>query len=118
MTLLTVQTVVDAGLTPALAAVTASDTFVDDGSARTYVEVNNANAGSLTVTVPSQLASVNTPGVGVQTVPDITVVIPTATRKLIGPFTTAYRNSAGLVTANYSLTASVTAGAFKLAKED
>ena len=118
MAALTVATITDAGITPALAAVSASDTIADDGSARTYLEVNNANAGSLTVTIPAQQVSANIPGVGNVAVADIVVTVPTATRKLIGPFTLAYRNSAGNVTVNYSLTASVTAQAFKLAKED
>ena len=118
MAQLTVATIIDAGLTPALAAVSASDSFADDGSARTYIEVNNGGGVSTNVTIPAQQASVNIPGVGVQTISDIVVAVPAGQRRLIGPFTLAYRNSAGNVTVNYSATASVTAQAFKLAKED
>ena len=118
MAALTIATITDAGIIPALTAVTASDTIADDGTARTYVEVNNAGGGSINVTVPAQSPTVNVPGVGVVAVADIVVAVANGTRKLIGPFTLAYRNTAGNVTLNYSGTTSVTAQAFKLAKED
>lgn len=118
MAALTVATITDAGIVPALSAVTSSDTVADDGTARTYVEVNNAGGGSINVTIPAQVVSTNVPGVGAVTIGDIVVAVANGTRKLIGPFTLAYRNSAGNVTLNYSGTTSVTAQAFKLAKED
>jgi hypothetical protein len=118
MALLTVATITDSGIVPSLSAVSSSDTFNDDGAARTYVEVNNGGGSPITVTIPAQNTSVNVPGVGVLTVADISVSVTNGTRKLIGPFTLAYRNATGLVTINYSATTSVTAQAFKLAKED
>lgn len=114
----TVQTVSDAGVTPSLVAVAASDNFADDGSGRTFVEVNNAGGAAITVTVPAQTATVTVPGVGSVTVPNISVSVTNGQRRFIGPFTLAYRNSSGLVTVNYSATTSVTAGAFLVAKED
>lgn len=118
MAALSVQTVVDSGLTPALSAVSSSDTFQDDGSGRTYVEVANGGGGSINVTVPAQVVNANVPGVGNLTISDIVVAVGAGARKLIGPFTTAYRNSSGNVTLNYSGITSVTAGVFKVAKED
>lgn len=118
MALLTVQTVVDAGIVPALAAVSSSDTFADDGAGRTFMEVSNGAGAPINVTVPAQQTTTNIPGVGTLTVADIVVSVTNGTRKLIGPFTTAYRNSSGLVTVNYSSVTTITAGAFKVAKED
>lgn len=118
MAQLSVQTVVDAGLTPVLSAVSASDTFQDDGAGRTYVEVNNGGGGSINVTVPAQVVNANVPGVGNLTITDNVVAVPAGQRRLIGPFTQAYRNSSGNVTLNYSGITSVTAGVFKVAKED
>lgn len=114
----TIQTVVDTGLAPTLAAVASSDTAADDGTARTYLEVSNGGGGSINVTIPSQQANTQVPGVGVLTVADIVVAVPNGARRLIGPFTRAYINTAGNVTFNYSGITSVTAGAFRLAKED
>ena len=118
MAVLTVATIVDSGLLRALAAASTSDTFADDGTGRTYIEIANASGGNCTVTIPAQTTSVNAPGVGTLTIADITVTITTATTKLIGPFTRAYINTAGLVTCNLSTASSVTSTAYKLAKED
>lgn len=118
MATLTVQTITDSGIVPTLAAVNASDEFEDDGTSRTFIEVANASGGSINVTIPKVQASVNVPGVGSLTLSDIVVAVANGATKLIGPFTTAYRNSSGKVTVNYSGTSSVTAGAFKCAKED
>lgn len=118
MAALSIQTVVDTGIVPSLAAVNNGDTVADDGTNRTYVEVANGGGGSINVTVPAQQTSVVVPGVGSLTVADIVIAVANGTRKLIGPFSRAYINTAGNVTLNYSGTTSVTAGAFKVAKED
>jgi hypothetical protein len=118
MAALTIQTVLDTGITPSLAAATSSDTVADDGTNRTYVEVVNGGGGSINVTVPSQQANTQVPGVGVLAVPDIVVAVTNGTRRFIGPFTRAYINTSGNVTLNFSGVTSVTVGAFKVAKED
>lgn len=118
MAAMSIQTVVDTGLTPSLSAAANGDTVADDGTARTYVEVANGGGGSINVTVPAQQASVQVPGAGVLAIADIVIAVAAGARKLIGPFTRAYINTAGNVTLNYSGVSSVTAGAFKLAKED
>jgi len=114
----TVQTIVDSGLTPALVSVASSDTAADDGTSRTFIEVVNGAGAPITVTIPSQQASVVVPGVGSLAVADITVSVTNGQRRLIGPFSRAYINTAGNVTVNYSSTTTITAGAFRLAKED
>lgn len=118
MATLSVQTIVDSGLTGSLAAVGASDQFIDDGSGRTFIEVANASGSSINVTITAVQTSANVPGVGVVTVSDIVVAVGNGVTKKIGPFTTAYRNSTGYVTVTCSATSSVTIGAFKCAKED
>ena len=118
MAALTVQSVVDSGLTPALASVNTGDTAADDGTGRTFVEVANGSGSSINVTVPAQQTSVVVPGVGALTVADIVVAVGAGARKFIGPFSRAYINTAGSITLNYSATTSVTAGAFKVTKED
>ena len=118
MAQLTVQTITDAGIVPAYAAANASDTFQDDGSGRTFLHVKNGGGGSINVTVPAVRTSVNVPGVGLQTISNIVVAVANGAEKMIGPFTEAYRADDGNVTAQYSGTTSVTAAAFKCAKED
>lgn len=118
MAVLSVQSVVDSGLTPALSAVNSEDTFVDDGSGRTFLEVVNGGGGSINVTVPAVQTTAVVPGVGALTISNIVVAVTNGQRRFIGPFTPAYRNSSGIVTVQYSGTSSVTAGAFKVVKED
>lgn len=118
MAALSIQTVVDSGIVPSLSAAATGDTVADDGTGRTFVEVANGGGGSINVTIPAQQTSVVVPGVGSLTVADIVVAVANGARKLIGPFSRAYINSSGNVTLNYSGVTSVTAGAFKVAKED
>lgn len=118
MSALSIQTVVDTGIVPSLSAASASDTVADDGTNRTFVEVANGGGSSINVTIPAQQTSVQVPGVGVLAVADQVVAVANGARKLIGPFSRAYINSAGNVTLNFSATTSVTVGAFKVAKED
>ena len=118
MAALSIQTVVDTGIVPSLTAASASDTVADDGTNRTFVEVANGGGGSINVTIPAQQTSVVVPGVGALTVADQVVAVANGARKLIGPFSRAYINTAGNVTLNFSGTTSVTVGAFKVAKED
>lgn len=118
MAALSIQTVLDTGIVPSLTAASASDTVADDGTNRTFVEVANGGGSSINVTIPAQQTSVQVPGVGVLTVADQVVAVANGARKLIGPFSRAFINTAGNVTLNFSGTTSVTVGAFKLAKED
>lgn len=118
MAALNIQTIADTGIVPSLASATNGDTVADDGTARTFVEVANGGGSSINVTIPAQQTSVVVPGVGALTVADQVVAVANGARKLIGPFSRAYINTAGNVTLNFSSVTSVTVGAFKLAKED
>lgn len=117
MSLLTVQDINDAGVVPTFDAVNASDTFLDDGTGRTFLEVVNADASPVNVTIPAVQTSVHTGAAGNLTVADIEVAVAAGARKRIGPFAPAYRGATGLITANYDNTTAITAGAFRLAKE-
>jgi hypothetical protein len=89
-------------------AVASSDSFVNDG--KTYVHVYNGNAGTLTITIPFA-STVNLDGVDPA---DPTVTINTTKGKTIGPLQQQlYNDATGKATFNYSVTASVTAYAFK-----
>lgn len=108
MALLTVQTIARAGVAPTLNAVSASDTFANDG--RTYIDVNNGGATSLTVTIVTP-ATVD--GLAID---DRTVTIAAGQRRVIGPFPKATYNhpTTGLVTVNFSATASITCAVLRL----
>jgi len=114
--LVSVQEVVPAGLEPVLAAVASVDGiyFPVDSSERNFLEVVNGGGSPITVTVAAQQATARIPGVGVVDVPDLAVVVTNAERRLIGPFSAAYRRTDGTVLATFSAVTSVTAAAFKL----
>lgn len=117
MALLTVQSVVAAGIVPSYAAAAASDTFADDGSERTFLHYKNTNASVRNLTVAPASASANVPGVGPITVPSITRQIPANTGDvMVGPFPAAYINASGVVTATLDATAGVTVAAVKVPK--
>lgn len=92
---------------PALAAITDQDnTFDNDG--KTYMEVDNASGGNLTVIISGQVDLQH----GISA--DETVVIPTGETHLIGPFPERFYNTDGAneVAVNFSTTTSVTVGIF------
>lgn len=98
-----------AGAAPGLAAVSASDTFVNDG--RCLLHVKNGGVGSTNVTIDD----VGTPNPGSATSfnPDVVVAVPAGEERVIGPFPTArFNTSGGLVTVSYSVTTTVTAAVY------
>jgi hypothetical protein len=112
MALLTVSTITGAGAVTNLAAVSASDTISasDIGTRGVLLDVNNANAGTLTVTVSDPgTTDAGNPAAGAAT----TITLTTGTRKRIyvGPFNVNL--STGVATITYSPTSSVTAEAFR-----
>lgn len=116
MAVLTVTDITVAGVANTLTAVSASDTFVDDGTGRTFLDVANASGSSINVTIPDVKTSVVVPGYGTLVPGDIVVAVANGARKLIGPFPDAYRDASGIVTAQFSGTSSVTANPFRVAK--
>lgn len=110
MALLTTQNISRAGLTPAFAAVAASDTFTPD--AQTFIEVKNAG-GTIDNVVISVLQG-DPPGL---TISDVAVSVPITTGdKMIGPLPANFfaDPTTGLGTITHSFTTSVTEGVFKL----
>lgn len=103
MALLTAQSVTQAGLAPTFAAVSASDTFANDGTV--VLHVKNAGGSPDTVTVNSIKACDQ------GSTHNIVVSVPATTGdRMIGPFETARFNDpvTGLATVTHSFTTSVT----------
>lgn len=108
MALLTPQQIVVAGLTPAYAAVSASDTIAADGIDNLFLHVKNAGGSPDTVTlvVPGTLYGV--------AIADVTVSVPATTgdRMILVP-QTLMDPATGLITVTHSFTTSVTQGLFR-----
>lgn len=116
MALLTVQEIVAAGIVPSYASASTSDTFTDDGTERTFLQVKNSGTQKALTVVP-YTSTTNVPGVGPVTVPTMAVTIPATTGdKMIGPFPRAYINASGLVTVALDSATGVTVAAVKLPK--
>lgn len=120
MAALTVQTILQSGLEPAALAAAAGggDTFADDGSQRTFFDVNNGSGGDITVTFNYQLAAQNLPGYGSIAPSDRAVVVTAGERRIIGPFGRGFISAAGVVEVSYSGVTTLTVGAFSLPKAD
>jgi len=108
MAALTVQKIALAGAQKAtlVAAAAAGDTFVNEG--KTFVEINNADASGITVTIVGQR---NLP---LGTSSDQTIAIAATTTTLIGPFPVGNynRETDESVVITYSAVVTVTVGAF------
>ncbi|MDX2277717.1 MAG: hypothetical protein NW206_19880 [Hyphomonadaceae bacterium] len=115
-TTLTVAGVTSSGVTSAPASANADGSkFLCPADGRTFLRVKNASGGAIVVTVEAQQASVNAPGIGTVTVPDITVSVPATTGdKLIGPFGAAYIDSSGYCHVTYASVTSLTVEAYYL----
>lgn len=112
MATLTVETIdITGNVNPTFASVAGGgDDFPNDGS-RTFIVIDNQNAGSCVVTL-NDTGSVAPDG-AVSFDADVDVTIPTTEVAYIGPATLSrFGPSVGLT---YSLSASVTIGVFKLA---
>ena len=116
----TMQEIVQAGVVcTALAAVSASDTFADDGSQSTFLEVNNGSGSPVNVTTVYPPGAERIPGFGLDTLADPVVAVAAGARVKIGPFPPRFIDPAtGLVTVTYSATTTVTAGVFHTRKAD
>jgi hypothetical protein len=101
--LITAQEVTTAGVAPSYGAVSASDTFANDGTV--VLHVKNAGGSSDSVTI------VSTKACDQGTTHNVVVSVPATTGdRLIGPFSPARFNdpTTGLVTVQHSFTTSVT----------
>jgi hypothetical protein len=112
MAVLTVSDMVAAGLditAAAMVAPAAGGDVLPNGDGNSFLVVNNAGASNMTVTVTAQRTSIQREGFPTVTVPDITVTVPAAKYKLVGPFgRAAYNDGNGRVVISYSKVTSVT----------
>lgn len=114
MAVYTVQTIVEAGLTPSYVAVSASDTFVPaagDANRVHILHVKNGGASpdSVVIDDPNSVG----PAGATQYNPDITVSVPAGGERFIRLDATRVRNTSnGNVAITHSFTTSVTAAVF------
>jgi hypothetical protein len=101
-----VQSASESGITPTYTAVTASDTFANDG--RTYLHVK-AGGTSVNITINSQTPC----NQGADH--DIVINGVVSSERIIGPFPPSrFNDSTGVVTVTYSTTTGVTAAAVRI----
>ncbi len=106
MALLNPQVMSRTGLAPVYGAVTASDTIAQASGVLQFLHVKNANASACTVTL---VDGGRTPAGSAATNPTVNVPASTGDR-MIGPLPNALASdSTGLLTVQFSVTASVTA---------
>lgn len=110
MAALTVQNVARTGLNPTYAsAAGGGDTFVNDGS--TVLHVKNGGGSSITVTITSTAPA--TVGLAQS---NVTVSVPNAGERFIGPFPAgAFSDANGSAAVGYSAVTTVTVAAIRLA---
>lgn len=108
MAVLTTQTIVPTGLTPAYSAAAGGGDKVAPG-ADTFIHVKNGSGGSLTVTVDSVVPS------NYGTDADLVVAVPAGSERMIGPLAAPRFQSLtdGLVNVTYSGVTSLTIAAIK-----
>ena len=106
MALLSPQVASRAGLAPVYSAVNATDTIAQAGGVVQFLHVKNANASACTVTI---VDGGKTPAGSSANSPTVSVPASTGDR-MIGPLPNILADSTtGLLSVQYSVTASVTA---------
>lgn len=116
MAALTVQTAVEAGITPAAASAASSggDT-VKNVAGDVVLMVTNGGGSSIDVTITAQKTSKAVDGYGTMTKGDAVVSVAAGATKIIGPFATeAFNNSSQNLEIDYSSATSVTISAIKV----
>jgi hypothetical protein len=103
-----VQAGVSSKTLPTTPTATHGNKFKNDN--RTYLEVDNAGASPITVTIDTPG---NVKGLGIE---DLVVTVNNGDRKKIGPFSDFFNQSDGYVWAVCSASTSVTIGAFRVPK--
>lgn len=111
---LTIQTIVEAGITPTYAAASAGGDTAKNENGDMHLEVVNGGGASIDVTVPAQVTSFITPGAGATTKSDRVVAVGAGARAKFGPFgPQAFNDSNNNIAITYSGVTSVTIGAFR-----
>jgi len=110
----TVQTVVEAGITPSYAAAASSDA-IPNNDGQIMLHVKNGGGSSDTVTAVAQNTAAPVPGMGNLTRGNIVVAVPNGQERMIGPFpAVAFNDGNGKVQITHSFLTSVTVAAIKL----
>jgi hypothetical protein len=118
MALLTIQTIVEAGLTHTFeSAAGGGDTFPNaNGDVMFYIK--NGGGGSINVTFTVQQTTVKKPGFGDVTAADLVVAVGAGVDMLIGSFPTLkYNNSSSQVVVSYSGVTSVTVRTIRMPRD-
>jgi hypothetical protein len=112
MAVLTVQDMSLAGVTDALVAAAGGGDSFDNNGLCLFV-VNNASGGAITVTFDDPQSP--NPGNAVAFNPDVTVSVPAAGRRTIGPFPPfRFNDPNGRVQVAYSGVTSLTVGVYRI----
>lgn len=116
MSALALQTIAQAGLTPAfVAAAAGGDSFPNNIDERTFLVVKNAGGSPVTVTINPQITQAKVSGLGTLPVQAVQVSVPaTNGEKWIGPFPAGFSDAGGNVSVGYSAVTSVTVAAVRL----
>jgi hypothetical protein len=104
MAAITPQTITRAGLEATYEAAAAEDTFVDDGTKRTFFHVKNGSGADVEVTFTSHAAPAANSG---QAAEDLVVDVTAGEERMIGPFGPNFI-SGGVVSVAYESTTTVT----------
>ena len=114
---LTIQKVVEAGLSASYANAAAGGDAVLNVTGDVVLHVQNGHTSSQTVTVPAQRTSQNVADFGELSKSNIQVAIPAGEDRFIGPFPkAAFNDGAGKVQITYSGVTSLTIAALQVPK--
>lgn len=117
---LTKQDIILTGLNPVFASAGgggsgAGTDEILDNDGKTLLYVKNDNAGSIDVTITSEVTSKTIVGYGDVTFSDVVVSIPAGEERVIGPIPkTRFNDANGEVTVSYDEISSVTIAALRL----
>lgn len=116
MATLSIQTIDEDGQQLSTVAASAGgDVFDNPNDQSTFLYVNNAGAGAITVTISAQATSRDVPGLGPMTKANAGGSVTNGTVKLFGPFPAeAFNTASGQVAVSYSGVTSVTVAALRL----
>lgn len=112
MAKLTVQSIVEAGITPSFAAAdVAGDTFVNDD--RTHFHIKNGGGVSVTATFTAQKTNLAAQRFGNLTLADRVVTVAASAEAIIPAPPGIFNNGSGEVAVTYDVVTTVTVAAFK-----
>jgi hypothetical protein len=97
-----------APLNPAFGNAASDDTIPVASGERVFLWVKNGGGSGTNVSMISQVANANVPGVGAVAIANRLFNVPAGGERLIGPIPNGFVGSNGLAVVSYSATASVT----------